>query len=177
MLKKYSMTLCGLWPSPESLPQTALFGCDEPLLITKMSHFFWKAFPSALHLSSTLWHTFPRELHPPDGNSLSLWYSKLLEGRDTLQLTFGSLTPRQMNSVFWAFSFLIYKMRKIEMALLLWGLSDKHKPTNPVSSSVSAFGTTAMKIKFSKSINISPPIGLQQHYVERQMPQLSQSSW
>ena len=107
--------------------------------------------------------------------------SKLLEGMDTLWLTSGSLTPWQMNSVFWAFSFLMYKMRKIEMALLLWGLSDQHKPTNPVSSSVGAFGTTTMKvadrIKFSKSINISPPTRLQQHYVERQMPQLSQSSW
>lgn len=177
MLKKHSVTLCGLWPSPESLPQTALFGCDEPLLITKMSRLFWRAFPSALLLSSARWQTFPRERHPPGGNSLSCWNSKLLEGMETLWLTFGSLTPQQMNSVFWAFCFLIYKMRKIEMALLLWGLSDEHNPTNPVSSSVGAFGTTAMKIKFSKSINISPPIGLQQHYVERQMPQLSQSSW
>ena len=44
----------------------------NPFLITKMSHPFWKAFSSVLHLSSALWHTFPRELCPPDGNSLSL---------------------------------------------------------------------------------------------------------
>lgn len=73
-------------------PQQPSLDVMNPL-ITKMSHPFWKAFPSALHLSSTLWHTLPRELHPPDGNSLSLWYSKLLEGMDTLWLTSGSLTP------------------------------------------------------------------------------------
>ena len=61
----------------------------NPFLITKMSHPYWKAFPSVLHLSSALWRNFPRELCPPDGNSLSLWYSKLLEGMDTLRLTFG----------------------------------------------------------------------------------------